>query len=220
MTYVYQKKFNKNTVGRDFIVGDIHGMYDEFLAGLKDVDFNRETDRMFSVGDLIDRGPNNTECLDLLNEPWFHATVGNHEDMMVKAIETDIYYLWYMNGGNWSKELDATRIDYYVDLIKEKMTTTILIDTDMGLFGICHAEPDNGKFNQEPECLQSMIWGRSVIQHKSAIKMEDVDYTVHGHTPVDNLTTIGQHLFIDTGCVYGGDLLFVKVQDSGKEPTQ
>lgn len=56
-----------NTQGRDFIVGDMHGcraMIDTLLAH---VGFDGSRDRLFSVGDLVDRGPDSEGCLDLLH---------------------------------------------------------------------------------------------------------------------------------------------------------
>ena len=61
----------KNIKGRDFVVGDIHGHYDLLKTELKTVGFDKQKDRLFSVGDIIDRGPKSEECLTLLDQPWF-----------------------------------------------------------------------------------------------------------------------------------------------------
>ena len=50
-------RFAQNTVGRDFAVGDIHGCFTELQRGLEAIGFDPSTDRLFSVGDLVDRGP-------------------------------------------------------------------------------------------------------------------------------------------------------------------
>ena len=50
-------RFAQNTVGRDFAVGDIHGCFTELQRGLDAIGFDPSTDRLFSVGDLVDRGP-------------------------------------------------------------------------------------------------------------------------------------------------------------------
>ena len=76
-----------NLDGRDFIVGDLHGCYNELMKLLKFVHFNIETDRVFCVGDLIHRGPYSIDCLNLLKKKnkqgnkWFYSTVGNHDDI-------------------------------------------------------------------------------------------------------------------------------------------
>lgn len=73
----------ENTLGRDFVIGDLHGMLPLLRTLLDHVHFNPEVDRLFSVGDLIDRGEDSPGALDLLDEPWFHSVRGNHEDMLL-----------------------------------------------------------------------------------------------------------------------------------------
>ena len=50
-------RFEENATGRDFVVGDLHGMFSHLEALLNEVAFDESADRLFSVGDLIDRGP-------------------------------------------------------------------------------------------------------------------------------------------------------------------
>ena len=64
-----------------FVVGDIQGCYEPFQCLLKKVDFNPDKDRLWSVGDLVNRGPGNIETLR-----WFYAhrdnitmVLGNHD---------------------------------------------------------------------------------------------------------------------------------------------
>ena len=55
--------FARNTHGRDFVVGDIHGCFDLLQQALDEAAFNPDRDRLFSVGDLIDRGPQSPQVL-------------------------------------------------------------------------------------------------------------------------------------------------------------
>ncbi|WP_255310873.1 metallophosphoesterase, partial [Proteus penneri] len=66
------------------------------------IDFDKEKDLLISVGDLIDRGDQNVECLDLINEKWFRAVACNHEQMAIDALFNggDVNN-WLYNGGNW-----------------------------------------------------------------------------------------------------------------------
>ncbi len=97
------KKFNLNKKGRDFVVGDIHGHFTRFMKLLDAVKFDATVDRIFSTGDLIDRGVENEECLRLLNNDWFNATIGNHEFFAIlffhRLCDED---LWFYNGGTWA----------------------------------------------------------------------------------------------------------------------
>lgn len=57
------KSFPLNTLGRDFAVGDIHGMYSLLEQKLAAVNFNPQKDRLFSVGDLVNRGPESSRVM-------------------------------------------------------------------------------------------------------------------------------------------------------------
>jgi serine/threonine protein phosphatase 1 len=57
------KKFELNEKGRDFVVGDIHGCFDLLSNNLKEIGFDESVDRLFSVGDLVDRGKQSEDCI-------------------------------------------------------------------------------------------------------------------------------------------------------------
>ena len=66
-----------------FVVGDLHGCYTLLMNELEKVSFDPAHDLLISVGDLVDRGAENVECLELITMPWFRAVRGNHEQMMI-----------------------------------------------------------------------------------------------------------------------------------------
>lgn len=88
-----------------WFIGDIHGelrLLEKLLDGL--LRFN--PDQLVFVGDYIDRGTYSKQVIDRIMEldvPFF-CLMGNHEMMMLNAIE-DLGYgyspmeLWYYNGG-------------------------------------------------------------------------------------------------------------------------
>ncbi len=82
---IYQN-INGADYRRIFVVGDIHGCLDMLNEKLLSVDFDESKDLLISVGDLIDRGEQNVECLDLITYPWFRAVRGNHEQMAIDAL--------------------------------------------------------------------------------------------------------------------------------------
>jgi serine/threonine protein phosphatase 1 len=77
----------RNTVGRDLVVGDLHGHRSLFESELDRIGFRPGRDRVFSVGDLIDRGPDSLGTLALIEEPWFFAVLGNHELALLNKLE-------------------------------------------------------------------------------------------------------------------------------------
>lgn len=73
------RRMTQNAKGKDYIVGDIHGNRTLLNEMLDTAQFDFNTDRLFSVGDIVDRGTENLEALELLTQPWFFHTLGNHD---------------------------------------------------------------------------------------------------------------------------------------------
>ena len=204
------KRFSKNDKGRDFVVGDIHGCLEQLNAELDRVEFDKENDRLFSVGDLVDRGPDNLECLQLVYEPWFFTVMGNHEDMMFEVCGGDGRVdprLWFQNGGFWSTSTDHQLLADALNVADGKMALTFTIETEFGNIGISHAQPpcrDWAKCEAEDldqHEVMTAIWARSLIEMGDDYdwKCENIDLTIHGHTPVLEHRRVGNALFIDTG---------------------
>ena len=78
-----------NRSGQDFVAGDVHGCFRTLEHALAKVHFDPSRDRLFSVGDLINRGPHSMEAVDWLTDGRFHAAVlGNHESAMLDTFPT------------------------------------------------------------------------------------------------------------------------------------
>ena len=92
-----------NTQGHDFVVGDLHGCRHLLEAQLQSLGFNAAVDRVISVGDLIDRGPDSWNTLRLIEEPWFHFVLGNHEEMLLGLLEA--------SNGPWSVDPESAWIN-------------------------------------------------------------------------------------------------------------
>lgn len=209
------KIYEKNTKGRDFIIGDLHGCFDIFNKMLDRIDFDKDKDRMFSVGDLIDRGENSLDCLYLIKEPWFNSVMGNHEDLfinsVVKGVDTD---LWDMNGGVWHHGVNHEELQDIAQHVLE-LPLSITIKHEDGDIGICHAQPpsldwDDVK-NPSERDQQVMIWARMWIADDRMGNVENVCSTFHGHTPVDDVVQAGNVHFIDTGAVFTGNLTCIQI---------
>lgn len=66
---------------RTIIVGDVHGCFDELL-GLMDKCQATSSDRIISVGDLVDRGPKVREVVEFFMK--HESVLGNHEERQLK----------------------------------------------------------------------------------------------------------------------------------------
>ena len=58
------KRFSANKAGRDFFVGDIHGCFGLLEKTMEEHGFDETRDRIFSVGDLVDRGDRSEDAID------------------------------------------------------------------------------------------------------------------------------------------------------------
>jgi len=66
------------------IVGDVHGCKDELDALLRKVSFNHESgDHLILTGDLINKGPQSTQVVDLARSLHASCVRGNHEDRIL-----------------------------------------------------------------------------------------------------------------------------------------
>ncbi len=218
-------KNNEN--GNDWIIGDIHGCYDQLLLLLIHINFDSNVDRLISVGDLIDRGPDNIKCLELLNKKWFHAVKGNHEDMMAGCY-LDGYdcNMWYTNGGDWSFAYDHMHDEMVKWAQTVKMLPLIIVvgkDTPYR-YNVVHAELrgvnpvtndmiDDHKSNSSlfwsSGSIDNMLWGRSLVYMTEGDVTEiprfhdtSLSLTFCGHTPIKQPFVVGSQVFIDTGCFY------------------
>ena len=224
-------KHGINSDGKDFIVGDIHGCLSDFSAMLKAIGFNKKTDRMFSVGDLIDRGPDSVSCLSLMFDDWFYPIIGNHEQMMIDAVlspsDLDMcnmadrkLALWESNGGEWNRDADMSLLTAMATELTTLPYIRIIGDGDLRinlvhaeLVGISDSNVDEWCESSIPSYqLNSMIWGRTIatnLRYANAAEgapfhSPNLSLTIVGHTPLDNpiFYAPDNHLFIDTGCVY------------------
>lgn len=156
----------KNNKGRDFVCGDIHGCFELLEEKLAEVNFNPLRDRLFSVGDIIDRGMDSIKALQYFEKNWFYCVRGNHEQMFLDWILEDIpvfrndaFRFHIHNGGIWvadylgvhiqklADDIDSNEpisniypeLTIWADAIK-KLPYAIEIKSSLKKIGIIHAE--------------------------------------------------------------------------------
>jgi len=88
---------------RRLVIGDIHGHYQGLQALLSLLDL-AESDQVYFLGDLIDRGPHSSQVVDLVKENAYACLRGNHEQLMVAAFAQlspngSILKMWMQAGG-------------------------------------------------------------------------------------------------------------------------
>jgi serine/threonine protein phosphatase 1 len=207
----------RNTKGRDFIVGDIHGAFSLLEKALEEADFDPEKDRVISVGDLIDRGPEPLRCLEFLKQPWFFAVRGNHEDMFLDMcsggkLDREAAAGNIRNGMGWALSQPPEKLRE-LEAAFRALPVAIEIDTVRGTVGIVHAEVTAGltwqDFTQklredDAATLETALWGRGRIKRGDESGVEGIGRVFLGHTPQAGAPTrLGNCYYIDTGAVFG-----------------
>lgn len=200
--------------GRDFVVGDIHGSFDRLFLDLKALGFDPKQDRLFSVGDLVDRGTQSAIATDFLALDWVHAVRGNHEQMLL-----DLYaegapdeatvreftepWWWKMNETQRAAMLDAFAA----------LPVALELETAKGRVGVLHAEVpfemDWATFIRhleagDPDVIDSALWERGRFEHKDHSGVPGIDFVLVGHTThFETEVRRGNCVYLDTGAVYG-----------------
>jgi len=140
------ESFSANTQGIDYLCSDIHGHFSLLERRLTEVGFDASKDRLFSLGDLIDRGDESQQALAYLRQPWFHAIMGNHELMLMKAYASDdseVYEWWYYWGGDWSGSLTKEQLAKYYAAFRRLPVAIELALRDGRTIGLVHAQLPN-----------------------------------------------------------------------------
>ncbi len=191
-------KYELNKLGKDYVCGDIHGCFKELEKKMVEISFDKTKDRMFSVGDLTDRGPESLKAIDYIMEDWFIPVMGNHEDMILQCYrDLTAPAYWHMqNGGDWITKMTAEWIRLYVDEI-EKLPLIIQV----GEYGILHSRAPHGisweeLINDPSKFEQCILWDRDEI---NSFEVEGITGIFAGHTIHESPIVYGNLVDIDTG---------------------
>lgn len=227
--------------GRVLFVGDLHGCYNALGVALRKADFDPAAgDILVSVGDLVDRGPDNLGCLELMNEPWFYAVRGNHEDLAVShLLHPDVEplrRLWAQNGGRWFFKLpeeQQARARHLLLSLAAKLPLALEIRLPDGRrYGVVHAELPVLDWLRLPELLadaqhhEHLTWSRQRIKTLKNQMLSNttpdqpiqhvtgIDAVISGHTIVDDGYQVwGNWFYIDGGAFLGNPLTLLTDQD-------
>jgi serine/threonine protein phosphatase 1 len=218
------KHFSRNTVGTDYAVGDIHGCFRLLQTALDNIGFNPAIDRLFSVGDLVDRGPESEMALEWIDKPWFHAVQGNHEDLAIRWPNGNMDAGNYTaNGGAWNVANTPDVSRQFSDAFSA-LPVAIDVETEHGLVGIVHADcpfPNWPDFiwaltdapiskSMRDQVLDAAQWSRERIQSENQSGVEGVRAVIVGHTPLAKPAVLGNVYYIDTGaCFKSGRFTFI-----------
>jgi serine/threonine protein phosphatase 1 len=228
-------KLDRHSTFDTYFISDIHGQYDLLMDVLHYVGFKfplagEVRDRLFILGDLIDRGKQSISVLGAArHNPAIISLAGNHEVMAYKALSGDPQnaVLWLYNGGSWRAEYDQYHL---LDVICYAAAQPVAITLEVGedKIGLVHAgvpapydwgalvtSMDGDTIN--PSDRDFMLSDRSAFNRGTTTVIQGVNAVLHGHNVVEQLQPVvrGNRCYIDGGMAYGDRALILKYRPKG-----
>lgn len=212
-----------------YTISDIHGQFDAFMEMLNKIKF-KDSDMMYIIGDVIDRGPKSVETLQyIMKQKNMVMLAGNHEYMAVlclnnllKEITQDVVddlengelmgclEEWQMNGGGKTlKALLALDKNSIVEIYNCLVKLKIYKELEVGDKKIILVHAGLGNFDENKKLkdynIMELVWDRMDYEK---VYYKD-KYIITGHTPTqfiegnENPGYIyinGMNIDIDCGC--------------------
>ncbi len=97
----------------DYLIGDVQGCYDNLQSLLKKINFSLDKDRLFFLGDVVNRGNKSLETLSFIKAHTDNASMvlGNHDFHLLACVLGNI---------------KPNRKDTFTDIINAKKSTELL----------------------------------------------------------------------------------------------
>ena len=209
-----------------YCISDLHGnmkLWHQMKSILK------VEDSLVCLGDCADRGNDGWEIIkDMLrgvNDNWITYVRGNHEQMLIDALNDYINYdgmrdyafmLLVQNGGyeTFESAIQDEHMRNWLALLKKTVPFYIYKNTEGKKIFLSHAGVswntirhfENRQFDKEPKEMQDylrkeLIWNRN---HNTGYKPREFDYQVYGHTPIPYLMS-EEKFMKDPGVMYTHD---------------
>jgi serine/threonine protein phosphatase 1 len=222
---------------RCYAIGDIHGRVD-LLADLMDriekhdvLRHPRQTSIVL-LGDLIDRGPDSKDVVELARtfrseRARLYVLLGNHEEMMLRALDGDLeaFNAWMSNGGL------TTMRSYGVDMANlegldiEGFRRRVTDCVPPSHLAFLRSSADSIRFGDYLMVHAGIRPGRSIEEQspkdlrwiRSGFLKSDVDHgfvVVHGHSQNAEIEVRSNRIGIDTGAHHSGILTAVWIEDA------
>ena len=207
-----------------YAISDIHGCFDEFMELLGKIQFNPAHDTLYILGDAIDRGERPIDCIKfIMSTDNIHFLLGNHEQMMLDYYSGVDLISWTTNGFRETILQFMGLPNYEREEIFTYFRNSLLYKTISASgknYFLSHAgvNVENPIHQQDPNDL---LWIRDRFLRHKALS----DYIcIFGHTPTSRMHGSSDYsvwydaihqdkICIDCGCVYGGYLAAIRLDD-------
>lgn len=228
-----------------YVMGDVHGEYDKFIELLDIIDF-KNTDTLYLIGDVIDRGPHPIKVLQKLMEmPNAVPILGNHELMALQCMKflmqeiteesimeldeetMDNFLTWQRNGNETTlyefyqldQEGRQAILDYLGEFLIYEELTVNGKEYLLVHAGLGNYAPDK---DMEDYTIDELVWDRVNFDEKY---FDDI-YVISGHTPTQLIEgnpkpgyiyRANNHIAIDCGSCFKGGRVAVICLETGEE---
>ncbi|MBG1268694.1 metallophosphoesterase family protein [Nostoc sp. WHI] len=194
---------------RRIVIGDVHGHYEGLMTLLEAIAPTSD-DKIYFLGDLIDRGPNSAQVVDFVKRSNYPCLLGNHEQMLLNILTNErttssTMQAWLYGGGQATVASyhEATIPDDHVDWLKALPTYL-----DLGDIWLTHAGVDPSKSVVE-QTADQLCWIREEFHSiekpyfpdKQIIIGHTITFTLPGVSP-GKLAQGQGWLDIDTGAYH------------------
>jgi bis(5'-nucleosyl)-tetraphosphatase (symmetrical) len=205
------------------IVSDIHGCLDELERLLLKVKYSPETTTVVCVGDTIAKGPKSVQVLRFLRKEGIFSVRGNHEDNLLLAhCDPSSKYRERPDYG-FRAELTQEELDYiqewpvsitipqlsllivHAGLDPTKKGHPVHIHNFSELIRIRCIDAENKPTKKHPDGVNTKLW---------ASLYTGPPFVVFGHDAKSKLQVHPWARGLDTGCVYGGSLTALVINDT------
>ncbi|ABM17508.1 metallophosphoesterase [Marinobacter sp. G11] len=195
----------QNLQGKDWLCGDIHGQYEELLYTMEQNGFNPFLDRVFLLGDLVDRGPQSKELLNwALFTSNVYSVMGNHELTFAAGAWSPRHRQRHLSmGGQWSDQLAFEEYRRLAQLCIKSFPLTITLECEQGTLGLVHAQSpsddwlDAQRASVTERFAVDCTWPWNRAQGPAQI-IKGVTAVVSGHIGMNEIVRRGNQFWIDT----------------------
>ncbi|MBE9164393.1 MULTISPECIES: metallophosphoesterase family protein [Microcoleaceae] len=195
---------------RRIVIGDVHGHYDGLMLLLEALAPSLK-DRVYFLGDLIDRGPKSAQVLDFVQHSPYQTLLGNHEQLMLEAlsgpqVDMRAWQFWMYSGG------EATVASYketgmmpykHLDWLRSLPTYIDLGDIWLVHAGVHPAMPINEQSSEQLCWIRKEFHtiSKPYFPNKLIITGHTITFTFEGVRPGELVRGQGW-LDIDTGAYH------------------
>ena len=204
---------NRAPGGRDIVVGDVHGCFRTLERALREIAFDPARDRLFGVGDLVNRGPHSVDALEWLESRFEAVTLGNHDVAVRSWFRSKLLNDPEEVAEGWLLDIPPSDYRRWWDALAS-LPPALTIETDHGPIGVVHAEAPDPDWTHAVELLEAGVdeaYGIALLGHETredqdaarARPVKGLRALVHGHWPVEEVAPILNRWNMDTGAGIG-----------------